>query len=257
MNESSARAGKLLGTRDLFDTARYPIDAPDGSEYSRTVAFARAALADANCAVLPGFLKPDVLVAMRNEAAACAPQATYTRAWLNPYFSEAAAELPEDHPLNRFSLRTHGMVRGDRFARDGAIWQAFSNQDLCRFIARCLHQDELHPYGDPFGCVNVNVQEPGSTFAWHFDHNDVTVSMLLQAPESGRLFEYVPDTRTREDPCYDAVQAVLDGRCEKVHVLDLRLGDLQLFRVGNTLHRVTAPAGEAHPLHLSQAGPQR
>ncbi len=43
---------------------------------------------------------------------------------------------------------------------------------------------------------------------------------------------------------------VLDGDRTGVRSLDLRPGDLQLFRGRNTLHRVTAPAGATERLGL-------
>ena len=43
---------------------------------------------------------------------------------------------------------------------------------------------------------------------------------------------------------------MLDGDRGDVRVLDLQPGDLQLFRGGNTLHRVTAPSGDSDRLSL-------
>ena len=205
---------------------------------------AHAGLTEHNCARLPNFVRPEVLDAMQAEATNLAGHATYTEAWLNPYFSDPPDNTPAGHPLRQFSLRQHGMIRGDRFSRDGGIWSAFQNEDLCRFVADCLGYETLHPYADPYGCVNVNVQPAGCEFAWHFDHNDFTVSIGLSQPEEGGVFEYVPDIRTTTDENYADVKMVLDGDRTKVRTLRLRPGDLQIFRGGYTLHRVTAPDGE-------------
>lgn len=62
----------------------------------------------------------------------------------------------------------------------------------------------------------------------------------------------MPNLRIREDENYDAVQRVLDGDRSDLRSLKLRPGDLQLFRGGCTLHRVTAPkGGERQSLLLS------
>ncbi|MBT7647828.1 MAG: hypothetical protein HN768_12315 [Rhodospirillaceae bacterium] len=236
--------------KGLFDTERYPVGDPDCTAYRDLVARARKDLDADNCARLPGFIRPDVLEAMQREARGLAPRATYTEAWLNPYFSDPPEDCPENHPLQRFALRCHGMVRGDLFDASGAIWLAFQDADLCGFVADCLGHEELFSYRDPFGCVNVNVQSQGREFSWHFDHNDFTVSILLDAPDGGGVFEYVPDIRTGDDERYDAVERVLDGDRSAVRTLALRPGDLQLFRGGNTLHRVTAPTGETQRLSL-------
>ena len=58
------------------------------------------------------------------------------------------------------------------------------------------------------------------------------------------MFEFAPDIRTGTSENYEEVQKVLDGDRAKVETLRLRPGDLQLFRGGYTLHRVSAPVNE-------------
>ena len=180
---------------------------------------------------------------MQAEADALAPEAVFHETSLNPYFSEPSESAPEDHPVNRFSPRRHGMIRADRFARGGVIWSVFQNPDLCRFVAAALGYDTLHTYRDPYASTNVNVQPEGCEFAWHFDNNEFTISFGLKQTEEGGDFEYVPNLRSRDDENYGEVQKVLDGDRSNLRSLKLRPGDLQLFRGGYTLHRVTAPKG--------------
>ena len=145
----------------LIDVERYPIGQRGSAAYNALVESARAGLDARNCAQLPDFIRPAALAEMQSEAALLSEHATYTEAWLNPYFSDPPEDAAPDHPLRRFSLRRHGMIRGDRFSRDGVIWSVFQSPELCRFVADCLGYGELHPYADPYGCVNVNVQPPG------------------------------------------------------------------------------------------------
>lgn len=239
-------------TRTLFDTERYPIMDPASDAYRAITQRAQEDLAARNCAQLPGFIRPAALSEMQGEAASLTDQATFTEKWLNPYFSTPPPNMAEDHPLKRLSLRRHGMVRADRFSQTGAIWAGFNNADLCRFVADCLGYEELYTYRDPYGCVNVNVQPPGCEFAWHFDHNDFTVSFGLKQSAKGGCFEFAPNIRTEASENYEAVQRVLDEDRSNVQTLVLRPGDLQLFRGGHTLHRVTAPIdGERHSLLFS------
>ena len=249
MRYADAPAGAVT-TAALFDTANFPIDQPDSAGYERLVGSARTGLAEHNCVVIDGMVRSSTLVAMCCEAVAQAPAATCTEAWLNPYFSTPPRDCPADHPLRRLALRRHGMIRADRFDTGGTIRAVFENSDLTRFVAACLGYETLHAWRDPYGCVNVNVQQPGRDFSWHFDHNDFTVSILLQAPDDGGVFEYAPDIRTAEDENYDEVRKVLDGDRSRVRTLELSPGNLQLFRGGNTLHRVTAPRGGTDRLCL-------
>ena len=239
-------AGKSMAgmtTSQLFDTGRYPIDRPGSAEFDALVTQMRVGLAETNCAQLEAFVRRDTLAQMQDEAERLVTEAVFHAASLNPYFSQPPEGMPEDHPLNRFSPRRHGMIRADRFDREGAIWTIFRNADLCRFVATALGCETLYAYDDPFGSVNVNVQPEGREFAWHFDNNDFTVSFGLKQSAVGGDFEYVPDLRSDADENYEGVKQVLDGDRSNVRSLRLVPGDLQLFRGGYTLHRVTSPKG--------------
>ena len=76
---------------------------------------------------------------------------------------------------------------------------------------------------------------------WHFDRTHFIVSLLVQAPELGGVFEYAPYIRTEADEHYEKVRNLLDGGDENTVALDLRPGDLQLFEGRYSMHRVTAP----------------
>ena len=241
-----------LTSTDLFEIEEYSIHRPGSTEYREALANARKQLAETNCARLEGFVRPGIITQMQQEAVTLAPQATYTRKNLNPYLEESSESDARDHPRNRFSSRVHGMVRGDLFTEDSVIRAIFDNSDLCRFVADCLGKNRLYTYRDPYGCININVQPPGSEFAWHFDHNEFTVSLGLIQPNLGGYFEYAPNIRDDDNENYSDVQALLDGDQSRVQRLALRPGDLQLFRGSHTLHRVTAPRdGERLSLLLS------
>lgn len=239
-----------FSTEFLVDTAKHPIHRRLSDEYLGIVHTARKGLAEQSCALLRGFIPSGAMSAMHSEAAALESGAVHVEVSYNPYFAKVPDDVSEDHPLRRVASRTNGMVRGDKFPREGAIWALFKNDHLRTFVADCLGKSLLHTYRDPFGCMNINIQEPGSEFPWHFDNNDFTVSVVLQKPESGGVFEYVPDLRTLTDPCYDAVKRVLDGDRSKVVSLDLQPGDLQLFKGHCAMHRVTAPIGSINRYSL-------
>ena len=96
----------------------------------------------------------------------------------------------------------------------------------------------------------INVGRPGTSFNWHFDTNEFTITMLLKPAESGGCFEYVPDLRSADDEHYADVLAVLKGDRRRVKRLDLIPGDLQLFLGRFSLHRVTENTGNSDRLLL-------
>lgn len=68
--------------------------------------------------------------------------------------------------------------------------------------------------------------------------------MLLKPATSGGRFEYAPNLRSAEDECYAHVSRVLNGDRNRVVRLKLEPGDLQVFLVRFSLHRVTENSGE-------------
>lgn len=113
-----------------------------------------------------------------------------------------------------------------------------------RFIAAIVGAPKLYPSADPYQPVNVLCHGDGDRSAWHFDSdNAFTITLMLQAPESGGHFEIVPNIRSDEDPNTEALSRVLLGDRTKVVSLERREGALVIFRGCNSAHRVTPIAG--------------
>ena len=108
----------------------------------------------------------------------------------------------------------------------------------------------MHPLADPYAGLTLNVVAPGGDHPWHFDTNEIAVSLLTRAPGSGGVFEYCPGLRAVGDENHAAVRAVLDGDRGPVRRLELRPGDLQLFRGRFSLHRVGTVHGDS-PRHAA------
>jgi hypothetical protein len=127
----------------------------------------------------------------------------------------------------------------------------FRSPELARFVASCLEEPALFCYADPLAGLTANVLDPGQQFAWHFDTNDFAVTVLVDEADTGGLFEYVPMIRTAVDENFAAVQRILEGGRDGVHSLDLRAGDMQIFRGRHSLHRVTRVPPTSVPRHAA------
>ena len=66
---------------------------------------------------------------------------------------------------------------------------------------------------------------------------------MLQAPERGGDFEYRNDLRSDDNPNYDGVAKLLEGRDPEAKILHLKPGTLNVVRGKNTAHRVTTVQG--------------
>ena len=67
---------------------------------------------------------------------------------------------------------------------------------------------------------------------------------MIKAPEKGGQFEYVSEMRNSKkgEMNFDGVRAVLDGKIP-VETLNLKPGDLVLFRGRDAIHRVAPVEG--------------
>ncbi len=229
----------------------YAIDAPGDPRRHSVVHGVRAALAHDGCAVIRDFLSPAGLQALLGEALDRAPRAYYSPIRrCNLYFGAGAPALGDDHPCNLFLERSNGFVTADLFDEHTAARQLYHWPAVTRFVADCLGKPRLHLYADPVSNMIVNVSRPGEQFNWHFDTNEFTITLLLQAATAGGHFEYVADLRTAHDERYDDVGRVLCGDRSRVRRLALAAGDLQLFLGRFSLHRVTRNVGASDRLLL-------
>jgi len=103
-------------------------------------------------------------------------------------------------------------------------------------------EDRFFRYADPLADVIVNMANEGNGFPWHFDTNNFTVTLAIQNADEGGDFEYAPNIREGGEN-FDVVREVLDDVSDRVTVLRLEPGDLQIFKGRYSLHRVTPLAG--------------
>ena len=229
----------------IVDLDRHPIDDPDSPGYARSLDEAGAGLAATGCAVVSGLVRPEAVARMSDEVVAMRPTTHYSTIEINPYFSEPDPDLPPDHPVNFLIERSSGFIPRDSFRPDSEIAVLWQSPELRSFLADALDRPEVHPYADPLAGLTINVLDSGQQFSWHYDTNDIAVTVLLDEAESGGIFEYVPDIRSGSDENYEGVALAQRDEHPGVISLELRPGDMQVFRGRNSLHRVTRVAGSA------------
>jgi len=241
----------VIGTVDeIVDTRRYPLDRPDDPAWRAAVDRARADLRTQGCTVLRDVVRPErraLLLAQGDEVAGSAHADV---AEVNVYNTDPDAGLPADHPARVVLQRRNAFVARDRIPADHLVQRLYGHPGLQRLVAACFEVPAVHPLADPYAGLTLNVVAPGGDHPWHFDTNEIAVSLLTRAPEAGGGFEYCPGIRAVGDENHAGVRAVLDGDRGPVRRLALRPGDLQLFRGRFSLHRVSTVRG-ATPRHAA------
>ncbi|MEY3987660.1 MAG: hypothetical protein RL080_1000 [Actinomycetota bacterium] len=241
---------RALRIDDLLDYEMYPLNDMTNAKYGEVVAHARAQLAEDGCAVIPNLLRPTAVSMISAEIVARKHTTHFSTTSMNPYFHTTHnPEYPNRHPVNTFIERSSGFIPGDSWDSTLAIDVIFRSDDLTNFLRDCLETQSVHCYADPLAGLTANILDPGQQFAWHFDTNEFAVTALIDEADEGGLFEYVPMTRTPSDESFDRIQRILEGDGAEVKTLDLRAGDLQIFRGRHSLHRVTRVSKSSRPRH--------
>jgi hypothetical protein len=226
----------------LIDLNRYPIHQA-GPARDALLDHVRDELAQDGCAVLKGFLTPAGVAALTAEAEGVAHKGHRSFNRTNAYFTLDDPDLPEDDPRRQFFDRSNAFIAADNFAADGALRQIHDFHGFDTFIQDCLQEVRFFRYADPLADVIVNMAEAGNGFPWHFDTNNFTVTLAIQNATAGGAFEYAPGIREGGEH-FEEVARVLAGTSDRVKVLHLEPGDLQLFRGRYSLHRVAPLSGD-------------
>lgn len=221
-----------------LDTDRHPIS---DAAY---VAQCAARLAVDGVLVLEGIFTDEAVARVVAESAPREIEAYYAGSTHNVYLTEPDPELADDHPFNRQIHSSKGLLADDQLPDDSPLREFYGDADLRAFLCGVLGIDDIHPYADRLSSINVHFAPAGRELGWHFDNSSFAVTMLLQAPEAGAAFEYVPEVRDADsgDMGFDRVADVLDGAVS-VRTLRHGPGDLVLFRGRDALHRVTPTEG--------------
>jgi len=223
---------------------RHPIHEPNSSVIKKLVKKCKQELDQFSCSTIPGFILPKSLKIMNEELEKQINQVYMSKESINPYLnSKDEPLLNKDHPKRIFSKRDNGYLNSDLFKKDSEMKYLYEQDELLKFVSACVGISPIYRWADPLACHAYNIMKPGGILPWHFDSCEFTLSIMLQKPEQGGIFEYCPDIREPGNEKFEEVKKVLNGNRERVRQLELEPGDLQIFKGRFALHRVTKVEG--------------
>ena len=193
---------------------------------------------------LHGFLDETVVKELVTEAEEIMPDAFYTNSRHNVYLTPQSEEFAKDHVHNVQLSSSKGCVQDDQIGRNSKLRLLYSNKAFRSFVAHVVDETVLYEYADPLSSINIHYASAGQELNYHFDNSSFAITLLLQKPEGGGLFQYIKDVRDADngEMNYATVQKVLDGEVEPT-TLTMLPGTLVLFRGRNSIHRVTPTLG--------------
>lgn len=228
---------------DLINLDRYPITNLDNGE-SRTFAQqCRLQYQQTDLCILPDFISTQAQKILSEEANSILHQAYFCQSTHNAYLTEHDPDLDARDVAHRQEQTFVGSVPYDRITKESLLRRLYLWDPLKDFIAYVLGKEKLYRFADPLGACSINVFVEGGEHGWHFDESEFTVTLMLQAPQSGGAFEYVPKIRGTQNE-KEIVSSVLDGDRSQVIELPFSPGTLLIFGGQQTIHRVTRVHGD-------------
>lgn len=223
---------------DVIDLEQYPLhDHAFRKECKHT-------LDDNGALILPGFVLLSAVASIRSEGEVQKHLAYYTVNQHNMYLEPPDPQYSTDHPRNREVSSSKGCITTDQIPPDSMLHTLYDATEFRQFLCAVLGEDELHEYSDALSSINLHYARDGQELGWHFDNSSFAITLMIQNPESGGVFEYVKNVRDADngEMNYEYCGEVLDGNAPSKN-LTMEAGTLVLFRGRNSMHRVTPVIG--------------
>ena len=231
--------------KTIVDLEKYPIQDLNSPKIKDIINKCKADLDQFSCSTIPNFILPKSLKIMNTELEKQVDEVYMSKQSINAYlYSKDDPSLPKNHPKRIFMDRDNGYLNSDLFSKDSEMKFLYEQDELLKFVSACLGISPIYRWADPLACHAYNVMRPEGILPWHFDSCEFTLSIMIQKPDEGGIFEYCPFIREPGNENFDEVKKVLRGDRTRVHQLKLESGDLQIFKGRFTLHQVTKIEGK-------------
>ncbi len=231
---------------EFIDLDQYPLNELDSEAGQRLIAKTQESLEQLGSCSLPGFVRQSVISKMAEQASSLTHLAYSGPTEVTPYFFNYdlgdGVEVPDDHPLKRKGKRNLAQVATDLIPTQHLLSRFYYSPILLDFLSRVLRQP-VYRNQDKYQSLNISMMNAGGCQQWHFDSGRMVTTLLLQEPDAGGIFEYVPGLRSDANENFEQVQRVLDGDTRRNQRIELKAGTLSLFRGHYSMHRVTEVQG--------------
>ena len=231
--------------KTIVDLTKYPIHQLSSNKIKNIIKKCKKELDQYSCSTIPNFILPKALNIMNDELEKQINKVFMSNKSINPYLnSKDDQSLSKNHPKRTFMERDNGYLNSDLFEKNSEMKFLYEQEELLNFVSVCLGVAPIYRWADPLACHAYNVMKTNGILPWHFDSCEFTLSIMIQKPDKGGIFEYCPFIRKPGNENYKEVKKVLDGDRTRVRQLKLEPGDLQIFKGRFTLHRVTRVEGD-------------
>lgn len=242
----------LKNLRGIVNLEKYALD--NDAKFESLVQKSRKELRKNSAVTMPNFLTRSTVKALVEETLNIQHKAYYRKDNShNVYVTPLDESKPPTHIYNRQVITSKGCVTTDQLHQKSLLKTIYHNERFQKFLEQVLNSGKIHVYSprELLSSVTVHYNSKGQELGWHFDNSAFAVTLLLQKPEGGGVFEFVPhirnkDAKTNDEEVtmgFETVEGVVDGKISPKK-LELDTGTLVLFNGRNSLHRVTEVTGD-------------
>ena len=190
--------------------------------------------------ILNNFLLSPAIRNIQKEAHQLHSKAFYCSQKHTVLLNKKNSELKDSDPCNIEVTSDKGCVPHDLISPNSDLSIIYNSVDCIKFLEIVLGVKKIYPYADSLSSINYNYYEQNQQLGWHFDNASFAITLMIQAPESGGIFQYINEGRNYEKKFIDKkmINSVLNNNFP-VNELSVNPGTLILFYGRNYLHRVT------------------
>ena len=228
---------------NLVDLDRYPIADVSQGEGAVFLNSCQNQMETHGWCNFDGFLRPDALALLQDEANSLLPTAETLTIKRTIYQGNVDPSAPANDPGRREYTHVARQLADDQIPPVSILQKLYKSEILTDFVRRVQKKQVLYRCADEFQALNIVALEPGSWHAWHYDTTECTITLLLQAAEKGGEFAFIPNSRTDDTEDRDSVDKLLAGDMSVARTFSRGAGTFTLFRGGYSLHGVTKVEG--------------
>ena len=190
--------------------------------------------------VLKDFLNSSALENLQKESKTLHQKAFYCSQKHTVLLNKKNNKIDKLDPCNIEVVSDKGCVPHDLIPENSDLCNLYNSADFKKFLETVLDIDKIYPYKDTLSSINYNYYEKDQQLGWHFDNASFAITLMIQSPVAGGVFQYIKEGRDFEKNFINKklIRSVING-IFPVNELSVQPGTLILFYGRNYLHRVT------------------
>ena len=219
---------------DIVDFKHYPIDNREFQDNCFNI------IMDKSVLILKNFINKKCLYNIQKEALSLEKKAYYCSQKHTVLLQKKNQNFSNEDPLNIEVVSDKGCVPHDLINTDSYLNQLYNSFIFKNFLKKVLGIKYIYPYKDTLSSINYNYYQNSQQLGWHFDNASFAITLMIQSPDKGGVFEYLDKGRDYKRNYIDKelIKKVLENKI-KCKELFVDPGTLILFYGRNYLHRVT------------------